>query len=490
MSMANLKITYNRSHIMSFEEYCELFLLSNECMLSEEFIINNKVLPINKDGKIIFLMSDYDFNIISDIEILLKKKINYELVNKELLTKLIKEYLYQNSSTGNEVLNIFSSVSSMDDDNKSVINYLNEIISEAIYRKVSDIHIEPFRDYIRIRYRIDGTLIVRDMISRDYYSIILTRIKILAGMDISERRLPQDGRITFTFMEREIDLRIATVPIIYGEKISIRLLDSDFRFSDIRSIGMREEDLNTLISSAKKLKGTIVISGPTNSGKTTTIYSILNLINSDGINIITLEDPVEYKIEGINQIQINYKTGLEFESTLNSLLRHDPDVLSIGELRSEATVKTALRASITGHLLLTTIHTNDSISTIYRLKNMGAENYLISGALDLIISQRLLKSLCPFCKEEYIDHSGLFKNPQKLYRAIGCNKCTEGYSGRVPVFEVLKINDEIRDHINLDADYNKILEIAMKNGFRTLKESYLSLLIDGYTSVEEVFKYI
>lgn len=234
----------------------------------------------------------------------------------------------------------------------------------------------------------------------------------------------------------------------------------------------------------------ILVCGPTNSGKTTTIYSILNQINNDEVNIVTMEDPVEYKIHGINQIQINYKTGLEFVNTLNHILRQDPEIISLGEIRDEETVKTALRAAITGHLLLSTLHTSNSISAINRLKDMKGEDYLISNALKVIISQRLVRRLCDFCKEEYLCNSSLFEKEEKIFRAIGCTKCNGGYNGRVGIFEVLKIDNKIKSLIEQGANYDEILQSAKDDGFITLRDNLIKCVLNGTTSLEEVIKII
>lgn len=460
--------------------------------LDFEFFIKNRVIPIDIGDDSIFCLSIHkDYNTLSNIEYITKKFCHMEEVDEKTFDKLFKKYLhsirYNNKSSK---LQLFSVESKDDNKNIETINYLNSLIERGIRMDVSDIHIEPYKEAIRVRFRIDGKLITQKFLNKNLYSIIITRIKILGKLDISERRLPQDGRITFQYENRDIDLRISTIPTIYGEKIAIRILDSEFKFSNLESLGIDSIDLEVIKRETEKLNGMILVCGPTGSGKTTTIYSILNRINSEELNIVTMEDPVEYKIDGINQIQINYKTGLEFVNTLNHILRQDPDIISIGELRNEETVKTALRASITGHFVFSTIHTGDSISAIYRLKDMQGESYLISNALKLIISQKLVRKLCDQCKEEdYLD-SSLFGGIKKVFKPKGCIHCNNGYSGRIGIFEVLEVDRDIKVLIENESTYDEILQAARKKGFKTLKEKLIDSVLEGTTSLEEVIKII
>lgn len=479
---------FDADELINKIENIDLSILNSE--IDSSFFVKNRVIPVEIGNDSIFCLSIVnDYNTVSNIEHITKKKCNLHIIDTKDF-EFFFDIFDKKSILTTSNLNLISV--QLDDDNKNIkiISYLNKMIENAIIRGVSDIHIEPFKSSIRVRFRIDGKLFTQGILESDLYSIIITRMKILAKLDITERRLPQDGRITFEFNKREIDLRISTIPTIYGEKIALRILDSEFKFKKLNSLGLNKENLEIIEKEIKKLSGLIVVCGPTNSGKTTTIYSILNNINDESINIVTLEDPVEYKIDGINQIQINYKTGLEFINTLNHILRQDPDVISIGEIRNDETVQTALRAAITGHFVFSTLHTSDSISAIYRLKDMNGENYLISNALKIIMSQRLVRKLCPYCKEEYYAKSSLISPEQKIFKAVGCTKCNQGYSGRVGVFELLHINDRIKYLIEKDASYDEILFEAKKNGFRTLRENLIENVIDGITTLDEVIKII
>lgn len=456
-----------------------------------DYLINNDVVVYDIDCDKVYCVSRQEDDLIrQNIEFLFERTCINKCLSDEDFFNVKKLFIEKIDNLEDISINIFKIDENEDLSNLEIIKYLNEMIYKAIVKDATDIHIEPFEDYIRLRFRIDGILQVVDKISKKYLSIIITRIKILGGMDISERRLPQDGRITFKYNDRDIDLRISTVPTIYGEKIAIRILDSYFKFTELESLGLNEEEIYIIENSIQNLNGLILVCGPTNSGKTTTIYSMLNKLNSDEINITTLEDPVEYKIDGINQIQINYKTGLEFLNTLNYLLRQDPEILFIGEIREEATVKTALRAAITGELVISTIHTKDSISTIDRLRDMNAENYLISSGLKLIISQRLVRKLCQECRKKVNTKHPLFDNLEYSYMPVGCSKCNNGYKGRVALFEILKIDDEIKKLINENKSYDEIYKVAKDKGFKNLKEICMEAIEKGTTSIEEIIKII
>lgn len=464
-------------------------LIDNQ--LHHSFFIKHRVIPIEITGNSIFCVGLVkDSNMVSNIEYLTKKTCKFEIIDKDLFECLLNEYSYK-LSLNKDKSNLSLFEVGVDDDDKNIktVEYLNRLIAYAISKSASDIHIEPFKDKIRIRIRIDGHLYNHGFLNNELHSIIITRIKIIGMLDIAERRIPQDGRITFSYENRDIDLRISTLPTIFGEKIAIRILDSKFEFNSLESIGLDGEELTLVEDEISKLCGMILVCGPTGSGKTTTIYSILNQINSEEINITSLEDPVEYKIDGINQVQINYKTGLEFINTLNHILRQDPDVISIGEMRDKETVRTALRAAITGHFVTSTLHTNDCISAISRLKDMGGESYLISNALKLIISQRLIRKLCPHCKEKCIVDSILFDGKRIIFKAVGCSLCNKGYLGRMAVFELLKINDEIKWLIENRASYEEILISARNAGYKTLEEKLIEAVIKGHTSLEEVVKF-
>ncbi len=447
---------------------------------------SNKLIPYNETKDSIFCISyDYFQNEIANIELLTGKECNIDLIEKDEFLN-ISNIIKEKNNNNFELIEIDTD----DSVNIKVINYLNDLIEEAIINRVSDIHIEPLSNNIRIRFRIDGKLVFKDELEKDsIYNIIITRIKILTKLDISERRRPQDGRITFNYNNREIDLRVSIIPTITGEKIVLRILDSDLNELSLSSLGIKDDDLNYLIDESKKSSGMVLVVGPTGSGKTTTLYALLKEIYTDEINVTTIEDPVEYKIDDFNQIQVNYKQGLDFSSTLKNILRQDPDILIIGELRDIETVETAIRASITGHFVASTIHTQDAISTIFRLKDMGSKPYLVSQSLKTIISQRLVRKLCPYCKELSDDSFEDIK-PLKHYKAVGCERCNNGYKGREGAFEILKIDRKIKELIVSNAGYDEILSYALDNGFTPLKSTLKEYVKDGTTSLEEIFMYI
>ena len=333
------------------------------------------------------------------------------------------------------------------------------------------------------------------VLPRSNLSAIVTRIKIIGKMDIAEKRIPQDGRVEMKFNDNEIDLRISSLPTVYGEKVVIRILDkSNFNFTK-EGLGFSEGDLEKLNRMIAQPYGMMLVTGPTGSGKSTTLYTVLRELNVPSKNVITVEDPVEYKLKGINQVQVNPKAGLTFASGLRSILRQDPDTIMIGEIRDAETAEIAVRAAITGHLVLSTLHTNDSPSTVARLIDMGLEPYLVSSAIIGIISQRLVKVLCPKCKEKYeasdsekrmmgIDE----ENEVTLYKPVGCNACNKGYRGRAAVHEVMLVNESIRKLINREANTDDIRKQALDDGMRTLLQSATDLALKGKTSFEEIMR--
>ncbi|MEY8415272.1 ATPase, T2SS/T4P/T4SS family [Tissierella praeacuta] len=376
-----------------------------------------------------------------------------------------------------------------------VVKLLNSIIEQAVRERASDIHIEPYSEDIRVRFRIDGDLRQIMILSKNTLSPITTRIKIIGKMNIAEKRVPQDGRVEIKVDDKEIDMRISTLPTVYGEKTVIRLLDrSSFIFTK-EALGFNKKGLETFDKILSQPYGMLLVTGPTGSGKTTTLYTILQELNQIEKNIITIEDPVEYKLNGINQVQVNTKAGLTFASGLRSVLRQDPDIVMVGEIRDGETAEIAVRAAITGHLVLSTLHTNDSPSTVARLIDMGIEPYLVSSAIIGVVSQRLIKLLCPKCKIKYeagylekkilgIDE----KEKLILYKAGGCSSCNNGYRGRRAVHELMSINENIRQLIDQGTNIDELRKQAIKDGMTTLLQSAATLAIIGDTSYEEVLR--
>lgn len=382
-------------------------------------------------------------------------------------------------------------------DDIDAISFIDELIKEAINLKASDIHIETYLDEIRIRYRIYGKLKTVDKLNAKYHSILLTRIKLMSGMDIAEKRLPQDGRIDFYYNNRLIDLRISTIPTVDGEKAVIRILDSEKFKVDKNNLGISKEDIKIIDNLLKYENGMILVTGPTGCGKTTTLYALIQELNKDDVNIVTIEDPVEYKIRGINQIQINEKAGIYFNNTLRSILRQDPDIILVGEMRDIDTANIGIRASITGHKVFTTLHTNDAYSTILRLMDMGVEDYLIKSSVKGVISQRLVRRLCPNCRQKVKikdDEKYLFEqffDKDKInykYEAVGCEKCIDGYIGRLAIMEILPMNKEILSNINKDIDIKKLEKIGEKYNIKTIMEKGLGYVLEGRVSLEDIME--
>lgn len=379
-----------------------------------------------------------------------------------------------------------------------VVKLVNSIISDAVKRGASDIHFEPFERYIRIRFRIDGVLHEVMRPSRKYRSAIVSRLKILGGMNIAERHLPQDGRQKIRVGDRFVDMRLATLPTLFGEKVEIRLLDRSKVILDLEKLGMEEESLKELRKAIKRPYGIVLVTGPTGCGKTTTLYSALTELNDIGVNIMTAENPVEFNLKGINQVQMNDEIGLTFASALRAYLRQDPDIIMVGEIRDQETSQIAIRAALTGHLVLSTTHTNDAPSTINRLIDMGTEPFMLSTSLVAICSQRLIRRVCPKCKaqihvpEEALVEAGI--DPARFANftfeeGTGCDYCNHtGYRGREGIFEVMPVTEEIRQLIESDANSIQIEKAALAAGMINLREAALRKLERGLTTFEEVVR--
>ena len=380
------------------------------------------------------------------------------------------------------------------------IRLVNSIIERAVLERASDIHLEPHETELLVRMRIDG--IMQDILTvpRDLQNSVLSRLKIMSGLNIAERRVPQDGRFNVRVKEKNIDLRVSTLPTVYGEKIVCRLLDKTGGRIALESIGLTEEGLVAIKNLLKYRNGVILVVGPTGSGKTTTMYSMIHEINRRDVNLVTLEDPVEYNIEGVNQVQINEKVGLTFASGLRSILRQDPDIIAVGEIRDGETADIAMRAAITGHVVLSTIHTNDAVGTIERLEDIGVEPYLVASAMRGMVSQRLLRKICPDCKESYTatdeelqdlgipDEKGL-----TLYRGKGCPNCfNTGYRGRTAVVEVMTLNSTLRRLIANSAPRAAIEDELHKpeSGFVSIHDSALNLAREGVTTASEILRVV
>lgn len=378
--------------------------------------------------------------------------------------------------------------------NAPVVRLVNSVIQHAIRSRASDIHIEPFDKHLRIRFRVDGELLEIMKSAKAAHAAIVTRIKIMGKMDIAEKRIPQDGRVEMSLDGKDVDLRISILPTVYGEKIVIRLLGRSDLVMTKEQLGFSESNIVLFDGIIKSTNGIILVTGPTGSGKTTTLYAVLKELNKINKNIITVEDPVEYRLEGINQVQVNTKAGLTFANGLRSILRQDPDIIMIGEIRDGETAQIAVRAAITGHLVLSTMHTNDAASTVSRLVDMGVEPYLVSSSVVGVTAQRLLRRICPECKTSYqSDRAEMevlrLREPITLYRGNGCSNCNHtGYRGRIAIHEIMQVTGQIRDLIDKKASMDHIRNIASKQGTTTLRDNSVELVRKGVTTVEELLK--
>ena len=377
-----------------------------------------------------------------------------------------------------------------------VVMLVNTLVEQAVRQRASDIHVEAEPDRIRVRCRVDGVLYTTALYSLRLLSAIVARIKIISGLDISEKRKPQDGRFSMTVDHREYDIRVSTLPTVYGEKCVLRLNQKKALSRSKKSLGLSDTDLVKFDKILSRPNGIVLVTGPTGSGKSTTLYTALSELNSDMVNIVTVEDPVEANIEGINQVQVNVKAELTFANALRSILRQDPDIIMIGEIRDSETASIAVQASITGHLVVSTLHTNDTASSVTRLLDMGVESYLIADSTVGIIAQRLVRRLCPNCRRsrplleheaDYLELSGYERLKQQLFEPVGCQRCNgTGYYGRIGVYEIMEITPHMRGLIARRAPTDTLRQAAVDEGMLTLKQAVRRLVLEGTTSLTEM----
>ncbi len=464
------------------------------------------------EGRLIVAMADpSNVFAIDDIRTLTGAEVRQVVATAEAVTGAINKYHRKDTEAEHISAEASASSAPMEDERLSnikdvredapIVRLVNLLITQAIADRASDIHVEPTGKDLRIRYRIDGVLHEVMRSPRNIQNGIISRLKVMADINIAERRVPQDGRITTTVEGRPVDLRVATLPTVHGEKVVMRILDNSTANLNLSELGFLPQNMVRYESSYTKPYGTVLVTGPTGSGKTTTLYATLNILNQDTKNVITVEDPVEYQLEGINQIQVHTKAGLTFASALRTILRADPDIILVGEIRDRETAAIAVEAALTGHLVLSTLHTNDASTTPNRLIEMGVEPFLVGSALDCIVAQRLARRLCDRCKEAYPadkdklaamgwDATALML-PERLYRATGCQVCGKtGYTGRFAVHEVLNVNEEVERMIVEHAHADDIRKAAIADGMVTLRQAGLLAAAAGTTSLDEVLRVI
>jgi len=481
-------------------------------LVPEHFIRNFKVIPLRKEGKTLVVATVRPVNVVALDDLRLITGLNIEPVTaekSEIETFIQKQYGFPEIEkvieSSNENSFDITAEESMDLEDDSlaneapIIRLVNSLFIQAIEENASDVHIEPYAGGVRVRFRIDGLLKEIMHLPRHIKAAVISRIKIISGMDIAEKRLPQDGRINIKFSRKNIDLRVSTLPTVYGEKVVIRLLDKT-RMSNFRleQIGFLEPNLVKFQQALRSNYGLVLLTGPTGSGKTTTLYAALNYLNDIEKNIITVEDPVEYMLDGISQTQVNVKAGLTFAVGLRAILRQDPDIIMVGEIRDRETAEIAVRAAITGHLVLSTLHTNDAPGAITRLVDMGVEPFLVASSVLCIVGQRLVRLICPHCRETFPlepcapERNFINADPDKkieLQRGKGCEKCGQaGYRGRLPIQEVLVMTPGLRGLITGNVPTGILRQRALEDGMITMKQDGLTKAELGLTTIQEVMR--
>ncbi|MBW2057668.1 MAG: type II secretion system ATPase GspE [Deltaproteobacteria bacterium] len=474
-----------------------------------------EILPIKRNGESVEVALTDPLNVfpLDDIRLLLGCNVVPVLATSATIIDAINRIYERDSDTAQQIIEDIDEELSLDSlsqeleeptdlldasDEAPIIRLVNSMLYQAVNQKASDIHVEPFERDLIVRYRIDGILYNVLNLPKRIQPTIISRIKVMAGLNIAEKRLPQDGRIRIKIAGRDVDIRVSVVPASHGERIVMRLLDKTSTLLKLEDIGFSGGNLEVFSRLIHSPHGIILLTGPTGSGKTTTLYAALTRINSPDKNIITVEDPIEYQIKGIGQIQVNPKINLTFANGLRSIVRQDPDVIMVGEIRDLETAEIAIQASLTGHLVFSTLHTNDSSGAITRLVDMGIEPFLVSSSLLAIMAQRLVRTLCRNCCEPYDPSNeelrglGIRKEElggKRLYRAVGCSRCMDtGYSGRTGIFELLLVSDEIRSLIMRRSDSGTIKKAAMKRGMLTLRQDGLQKVLEGITTTEEMVR--
>lgn len=472
------------------------------------------VVPFSADDSSVVLLAvdPLNFSIIDDLTFTLDKDVSLVVADPTLVQRLVDDTYGTEDTSIDDLLAEFDTTTMVDDDEDlsddelselanqtPIIRFVNLIMQQAIKDKSSDIHFEPFEDVFRIRYRIDGALYEMSPPPKKLAIPVISRIKVIANLNIAEKRIPQDGRIKTTIAGRAVDLRVSTLPTQFGESVVLRVLDKSVVNLDLDSLSMPDDILTHIRELVDRPNGIFIVTGPTGSGKTTTLYSALREVNKMETKILTAEDPIEYEIEGIMQVAVNHQVGLDFARALRAFLRQDPDKIMVGEIRDLETAQIAVQASLTGHVVLSTLHTNDAAGAVTRLVDMGLEPFLISSSLEAVLAQRLVRRICRHCRTQYeptsemIDALGadpLEVAEKNFYYGSGCTHCNDtGYAGRLGLFEMIMVTDALRELINKRAPTLMIRQKAIEQGMRTLRDDGMRAIFDGQSTIEEVLKY-
>ncbi|GED25778.1 type II secretion system protein E [Brevibacillus agri] len=475
---------------------------SLSAIVPEELARRHSLVPLKKEeNKLTVAMVDpLDYYAIDELRMSTGFVINVVIATRDEIQRAISR-MYSMQGSVQELMEGIEVPEDLEearifDDNSPIVRLVNQMFEQAVQLRASDIHIEPMEDGIRVRFRIDGLMRTERVLPRHMQGMLTARLKIMANLNIAERRMPQDGRVQMNVDFKEIDIRMSTLPTIYGEKIVMRLLDLTNALVEMSQLGLSKRNLAMFQELVTMSNGIVLVTGPTGSGKSTTLYSALNHLNSEHVNIITVEDPVEYQLDGINQVQVNENIGMSFASALRSILRQDPDIIMVGEIRDRETAEIAIRAALTGHSVFSTLHTNDAVSSITRLVDMGIPSFLIASSVHGVLAQRLVRRICKDCKQEYqaseqekklFAQKGL--NVETLWRGKGCASCQmTGYRGRIAVHEVFKIDDTIRSMLIQNLPSHEYKKYAMKNGMVLLFDDGLLKVKQGITTMEEIYR--
>ena len=507
-----------QEHSRDFVDLGEVTIPDNIIELVPESVAReNSVLPLSEgeDSLKVIISDPYDIDTIEKLRFILNRKIDIALAPKERIMEAINKYYTQvEGESADSVLQEFTDTAidftetetqgqvtsneAVDENSAPVVRLVQLMITEAVQLRASDIHVEPFEEVVRIRYRIDGVLIKRDSPPRRLLGAIISRIKILAKMDIAERRRPQDGRIKITAGDKDLDLRVSVIPTSHGQSVVMRLLDKDNIKVGVRQLGLSDENFQQFQSLLKRPNGIVLVTGPTGSGKTTTLYAALNNLNRPDRKIITAEDPVEYYLPGINQVEVKHSIGLDFARIIRSMLRQAPNIILVGEMRDAETASMGIQASLTGHLVFSTLHTNDAPSAVTRMVDMGVPGYLVASSVIAVLAQRLVRVICSRCKHQFqIPESVLADagiTPKMAAKATfmkgkGCGNCSKkGFRGRLGIFELMMINGRIRDMIFKNQSAVELRKVAITQGMKTLYVDGIYKVMKGITTLEEVYR--